>query len=54
MSDLKYDIILDSAKIQKSCRMDLKMGGGSPAQCCATLDMVLFDFEDEILVYIRG
>ena len=52
MSDLKYDIALIALGSRKVAEWILKWKDS--AQCCATLGMALFDFEDEILVYNRG
>ena len=50
--NFKYDIILIALESRKVAEWTLEWKG--PAQCCATLDMALFDFEDKICVYNRG
>ena len=52
MLDFKYDIILIALGSRKVAEWILEWNG--PAQCCATLDMALFDFEEEIWVYNTG
>ena len=52
MSDFKYDIALIALGSRKVAEWILKWK--DLAQCCATLGMALFDFEDEILMYSRG
>ena len=52
MSDFNNHIILIVLQSRKAAEWALEWK--DQAQCCATLDMGLFDFEDEILVYNGG
>jgi hypothetical protein len=51
-SDFKYDIVFIVLGSKKSSEIDLRKE--IPTQCDAILNIALFDFEAEILVYDRG